>query len=192
MAKAEYKSAIRSRKLIRTAFVELMQEKDTGKITVTDIVKRADINRGTFYAHYSDTHAVLEQIENDFLQQISEILNNFKFHDFVQNPYPVLQKLTTYLEKDIEFYRLLVNSKESTYFLYKLKEFFIEYIMKSFPLSESEKYNTSFLTAIHFYVGGIVVAYHDWFKDNLKISLTELAQMISCFIQKGCDIYLPS
>ncbi len=36
MAKAEYKSAIRSRKLIRTAFVELMQEKDTDKITVTD------------------------------------------------------------------------------------------------------------------------------------------------------------
>lgn len=50
MAKAEYKSAIRSRRMIQHALVELLQEKELDKITVTDIVTRADINRGTFYA----------------------------------------------------------------------------------------------------------------------------------------------
>ena len=158
MAKAEYKSAIRSRKLIRTAFVELMQEKDTDKITVTDIVKRADINRGTFYAHYSDTHAVLEQIENEFLQHILEILDDSNYETFIQNPYPVFQS----------------------------------HIIKSFPIKESEKSNPSFLAAIHFYAGGIVITYYDWFDDNLKMSLTELTQMISSFIKKGCDMYLHS
>ncbi len=192
MAKAEYKSAIRSRKLIRTAFVELMQEKDTDKITVTDIVKRADINRGTFYAHYSDTHAVLEQIENEFLQHILEILDDSNYENFIQNPYPVFQKLTAYLEKDMELYRLLVKAKKSTHFLYQLKEIFIEHIIKSFPIKESEKSNPSFLTAIHFYAGGIVITYYDWFDDNLKMSLTELTQMISSFIKKGCDMYLHS
>lgn len=54
MAKAEYKSAIRSRRMIQRALVELLQEKELDKITVTDIVTRADINRGTFYAHYAD------------------------------------------------------------------------------------------------------------------------------------------
>ncbi len=34
--------------------MELIQEKDVEKITVTDIITRADINRGTFYAHYQD------------------------------------------------------------------------------------------------------------------------------------------
>ena len=48
MAKAEYKSAIRSRRMIQHALVELLQEKELDKITVTDIVTRADINRGTF------------------------------------------------------------------------------------------------------------------------------------------------
>ena len=38
MAKAEYKSAIRSRRMIQRALVELLQEKELDKITVTDIV----------------------------------------------------------------------------------------------------------------------------------------------------------
>lgn len=49
-----YKSALRSRKWIRQAFMELLREKEFEKITVTDIVNRADINRSTFYAHYPD------------------------------------------------------------------------------------------------------------------------------------------
>jgi AcrR family transcriptional regulator len=67
--KAEYKSAIRSRRLIRQAFIELMNEKEIDNITVTDIVKRADINRGTFYAHYKYTRAVIEQIKNDTIEK---------------------------------------------------------------------------------------------------------------------------
>lgn len=45
-SKAEYRSAIRSRKLIKTAFMELAAEKEISKITVKDIADRADINRG--------------------------------------------------------------------------------------------------------------------------------------------------
>lgn len=65
--KAEYKSAIRSRKFIKGAFTELMKVKEIDKITVTDIVNKADINRGTFYAHYGNTRALIAQIENDVM-----------------------------------------------------------------------------------------------------------------------------
>ena len=35
-------------------------ERNLQKITVTDIVTRADINRATFYAHYPDVRGVTE------------------------------------------------------------------------------------------------------------------------------------
>ena len=41
MARAEYRSAIRSRKLINAALADLLQEKPLDKITVTDVVNRA-------------------------------------------------------------------------------------------------------------------------------------------------------
>lgn len=45
-SKAEYRSAIRSRKLIKTAFMELAAEKEISKITVKDIADRADRGNG--------------------------------------------------------------------------------------------------------------------------------------------------
>ena len=58
----EYRSAIRSRRLIHQAFLELLREKPFEKITVTDIVNRADINRSTFYAHYPDVRGLVEAL----------------------------------------------------------------------------------------------------------------------------------
>ncbi|MCP4368162.1 MAG: TetR family transcriptional regulator, partial [Deltaproteobacteria bacterium] len=46
--------AIRSKRLIIEALRELILEKDYKKISVSDIVKRADIGRATFYAHFED------------------------------------------------------------------------------------------------------------------------------------------
>lgn len=61
--KAEYRSARRSRKMIREAFLTLLKTKRESRITVTDIVEQADINRSTFYAHYPNVHSVVEEIE---------------------------------------------------------------------------------------------------------------------------------
>jgi AcrR family transcriptional regulator len=91
--KAEYRSAIRSRKLIRQAYVELIKEKDINKITVTDIVTKADINRGTFYAHYTGIHAISEQIGNEIISALFEFLDEFKNSRLIENPLPFLTNI---------------------------------------------------------------------------------------------------
>ena len=52
MERQEDKRIRRTKKLLRQALTRLMQQKDFKSITVTDVVREADINRGTFYAHY--------------------------------------------------------------------------------------------------------------------------------------------
>jgi AcrR family transcriptional regulator len=44
----------RTRELLRGALVALMQEKPYDRITVQDILERADVGRSTFYAHFRD------------------------------------------------------------------------------------------------------------------------------------------
>ena len=51
----------RTRSLIQQAFSELLAEKGFGAITVQNITERAEINRATFYAHYPDKFALLEE-----------------------------------------------------------------------------------------------------------------------------------
>ena len=62
MAKAEYKSSMRSKRLIYEALADLLLEKPLEKITVRDIVDHCGINRHTFYYHFQDIYAVFEEI----------------------------------------------------------------------------------------------------------------------------------
>ena len=49
----------RTRQLLHSALLALMLEKRYDKITVQDIIDRADVGRSTFYAHYRDKEDLL-------------------------------------------------------------------------------------------------------------------------------------
>ena len=63
---------IKTRRAIQAAFLGLMKEKGFAAVTVKDIIRDAEINRSTFYAHYEDKYDLLESIENDLLIRINE------------------------------------------------------------------------------------------------------------------------
>ena len=51
-----------TKQVIRSAFVELLNERSLSKIKVKDITDRCGINRNTFYYHYQDVPALVEEI----------------------------------------------------------------------------------------------------------------------------------
>jgi Transcriptional regulator len=187
--KAEYKSAIRSRRLIRQAFIELMQEKDLEKITVTDIITRADLNRGTFYAHYQDTRAVIEQIETEIVDKMLEFLGEFQYKNFFQNPAPLLLKVARYLEEDLEFYRILINSKGSEEFLVRLKSIFVAHMATDTDIPESYKDTPDFILRSHFFAGGIVNLYQAWFRGEFNFSFNEISLAVSKIITSSSTMF---
>ena len=63
---------IRTRKFLRKALIELLKEKPIGKITPTELCKIADINRNTFYSHYSSPEDLLHSLENELLSIIKK------------------------------------------------------------------------------------------------------------------------
>lgn len=66
-------SSVKTRNLIRDTFAELLYEKkNINKITVTELVQRADINRSTFYSHYDDVRHVAEDIKAETLKAFFE------------------------------------------------------------------------------------------------------------------------
>ena len=181
--KAQYRSAIRSKRLIRQAFIDLLKEKDIEKITVTDIITRADINRGTFYAHYQDARAVIEQIENEIIQKMLEFLSEFQYKNFFQNPLPLLLKVSRYIEEDQDFFRILINSKGSIQFLEKLKGIFVEYMKIDSDVPDSIKHSANFTVSVNFFAGGVINLYQVWFRGETNYSLNEIALVVSKIIK---------
>lgn len=60
--------SLRTRRLINTATLELLFERQYDAITVQDILDRASIGRSTFYTHYFDKEDVLTSIAEEMLE----------------------------------------------------------------------------------------------------------------------------
>ena len=61
---------LRTRALLRQGLAELMQEKNAGDITVKELVAHANVNRSTFYLHYTDIDQMLASVEAELLARI--------------------------------------------------------------------------------------------------------------------------
>lgn len=61
-----------TKKAIRESFLELLEQKPIEKISVTEICKNADINRGTFYSHYADPFELKQSLEQELIDVFSD------------------------------------------------------------------------------------------------------------------------
>jgi AcrR family transcriptional regulator len=59
----------RTRKLLQDAFIALLAEKSFHDISVQDIAERATLNRATFYAHFEDKYALMDQVVRDAFRE---------------------------------------------------------------------------------------------------------------------------
>lgn len=63
-----------TQRVIRESFLSLLREKPVNRITVKEVCELAELNRATFYAHYSDCFALMERIELDLLEAFEQSL----------------------------------------------------------------------------------------------------------------------
>ena len=65
----------RTRAMILAGFIQLMQQKPVKDISVRELADLVDINRSTFYLHYTDIYDLLEQTENGLMDQFLAIID---------------------------------------------------------------------------------------------------------------------
>jgi AcrR family transcriptional regulator len=63
---------------IKDAFLQLLKEKPSDKISVQELTNRAQINRVTFYQHYNSINDLYVALQNEFLQMIIAMIQNIK------------------------------------------------------------------------------------------------------------------
>lgn len=68
----------RTQKLIRDNFIDLMEQKPINEITIQEITDRADINRRTFYLHFTDIYDLLSKTEDYVMDHFAQMLINFE------------------------------------------------------------------------------------------------------------------
>ncbi|MCL2254298.1 MAG: TetR/AcrR family transcriptional regulator [Lachnospiraceae bacterium] len=110
-----------TRKVIKDSYLELLGELPSAKITVTEVCRRADINRGTFYIHYEDLKQVMEELENiaydEFVKFIHSSLRDEDNRQQLANEFFLrgIKNWSTQLNIFTEFYTERLYEKVTAY-----------------------------------------------------------------------------
>ena len=87
---------------IEKVFVELLQTKELDEIRVSDICKRAGLNRTTFYANYTDIYGLADAIRNKLENEVTDLYEDEITQRFNSNDY---LKLFRHIKDNQIFYQ---------------------------------------------------------------------------------------
>ena len=86
---------------IEKVFIELLQTKELHEITVSDICKRCELNRSTFYANYVDIYELADKIREALEREVDLLYEAERAQSFNRNDY---LKLFRHIRENQLFY----------------------------------------------------------------------------------------
>jgi AcrR family transcriptional regulator len=175
-----YESARRKREYeIITAFWEQYKKMPIEKITVKSITDACQIHRATFYIHYQDVYAVLEEIENSLMNALDQI--SVKCFESSQDLNNFANALYTIYQDNREYLHYLVTENKHPEFSERYKN----KLKLIFPnIFQSETDNPKNRWIIDMTIAGLV----DMFlqaADNVLISPDEIILLVKGFMTNG-------
>ncbi|MDO4816172.1 MAG: TetR/AcrR family transcriptional regulator [Bacillota bacterium] len=159
----------KSKKAIKDALLEIMYEKDFNDITVSELLKKANISRGTFYAHFKNLEDVKQALIYDLYVHADYIFGDYSASALSRDPSPVMLMAA----------EMMYASRDPSKRLFKfvtvydlgimLKDWLAKFILDDEKLVENlGGYDLARVYA-HFISGGITHAYNMWIQDDCPV-----------------------
>jgi AcrR family transcriptional regulator len=109
----------KTKRLLRGGLGQLLKVKPVNQISVREISDLVDINRGTFYLHYSNIFDMVTEIEQEMFAEIDQLLDNAgDGHDAL----PTLTAIFEYFADNAEICAALMGPNGDLGFWTGLKE----------------------------------------------------------------------
>ena len=119
---------------LREGLARLMQQKSIKEISVKELVDEVDINRSTFYLHYTDIYQMLQKIEEDAMQNITEVMKKYPINS--DNPDTVLQFIVQFfsiMDNDRDLCLALLGPHGDMAFVEQIENLLAETFLKRLP-----------------------------------------------------------
>ncbi|ALS77453.1 TetR/AcrR family transcriptional regulator [Planococcus kocurii] len=181
MNSTEDRRILRTQKKLKTALLYLLKEKELKQLTITEVAKRADCNRVTFYSHYKDLNDLLAAIVTDHLESLASYfrksfqdLKRFSSTD-IQRHLPIFEHI--YQHQFI--FQLIIKGEVLPGSQNQFCETLIQISATELQLEETS--DLEIPTLNYFMTYGSLGFFFYWiqqdFKDSPKIMAGKLAQL---------------
>ena len=154
-----------SKQKIERAFMELLENHEIKEITVSQIIKKAGLNRSTFYANYLDIFDLADKTRERLEQEFSDLFSDYNYF----SEHSGALKMFTHVRDNQLFYQ--------TYFklCYDDKHLVCVYDTKR---AEYEHIAANLQYHIEFFRNGLNAILKMWLRGGCKESPEEMAEVL--------------
>lgn len=165
-----------TQKVIKETFINLLEEKEITKITVSEICKIADINRATFYRYYLDVYDLLSNIQKEMEE---ELKNSYHPETEKDNTIANFSKsLLTVLLKNKKLVKVLFDTNDNIYFLNTILEFSYQKCKEKWQHDLPELSDEDIEYASVYIFNGALGVVNFWVKNDFDKDIDEIANII--------------
>lgn len=164
-----------TKKIIKESLIELLQDNEIHEITVTDICKKADINRGTFYTHYKDAYDLLQSIEDELFDQIMQYVMENPIEKHLDT---LLLNVFELISQNRSLCKILFCKQRGSKILDRI--LYIAHKINLDKVIKSSKVDEVYLDyLIRYSIGGILSIIQTWLENDLKESPADLVNFLN-------------
>lgn len=175
---------------LRAGLARLMQKKSIKEITVKELVDEVDINRSTFYLHYSDIYQMLESVENELMDEITHVIEEYPL-DSVENgnSYPLIERIFTILDNNKDICTALMGSNGDMVFLSRIEKMVAETVLRQLS-GKFAADNRDVEYAYAFCLNGCVGMIKAWLSSENQESTKHMAKLTYRMIENTTHNFL--
>ncbi|WP_334351468.1 TetR/AcrR family transcriptional regulator [Companilactobacillus sp. HBUAS56257] len=169
---------IKTEQIIIEVFLKLLSQKKLSQISVAEITRNANINRGTFYLHYKDVFDLYDQVVKMVLNDLESAFDETYLEGSSTNFRDLTKHIINYVDQKEDVFSVLLNSDRGPSFIEKVRQLFVEKIL----IKENiDKTDSSDVIDVIYNVNGIVGVLMAWQLGTYGLSE-------DCMIQQLTDI----
>ena len=170
------RSVRNTKKKLLTGLLDIMREKPISSITVRELTELVDVNRGTFYFHYTDIYDMIRKVEEDFLLEFSEIIDHLISNDPVAGKPPeVLVKIFSFCAENRDFCEVLLGPNGDAAFVDRIKNIVDEKCSDTWRSIGAHMSQEEYQYFNAFIINGFIGILEKWLKTGCKQTPEEMA-----------------
>lgn len=165
---------IKTKKAINNALLQLLSEKSLDEITITELTNRADVNRKTFYLHYTCIKEVAEEINKrlteDFVIAIERGTSESGF-----DPAKMFEYLNERVNNDVDFFRAFCAENTSGHFLRVLQPKLLGQLLEVYTELYPDVSREKLVDTLVYVIAGCFSLYFGWVRVPNGTPITGLS-----------------
>ncbi len=167
----------KTKQAIQEGYFSLLKEGKNRRITISEIARRANVDRKTFYLHYTSPEDIIREFSeskvDELIQRVTAEVQPGE--NYAQKAFEIFNRM---ISENREILRFMSDSDAYDYFFAQIKSLLVERILSGGILPYGDLTQAQVEIYVEYFMSGIISAYVRWIREELPGTIDDLSKQI--------------